>query len=103
MTNQQTGVFEGDLQGFDHPDLNGGAPLSVLMGVSGAASRGLYEDVRVAIGAQALFNDWSKNQNGPFTVDTDWVVTTPGQYLMLDTGVINIRKYSGYKLDVDLI
>ncbi len=26
-----------------------------------------------------------------------------GQYLMLDTGVINIRKYSGYKLDVDLI
>ena len=26
-----------------------------------------------------------------------------GQYLILDTGVINIRKYSGYKLDVDLI
>ena len=25
-----------------------------------------------------------------------------GQYLILDTGVINIRKYSGYKLDVDL-
>ncbi len=26
-----------------------------------------------------------------------------GQYLILDAGVINIRKYSGYKLDVDLI
>ena len=26
-----------------------------------------------------------------------------GQYLILDCGVINIRKYSGYKLDVDLI
>ena len=26
-----------------------------------------------------------------------------GQYLIMDTGVINIRKYSGYKLDVDLI
>jgi hypothetical protein len=26
-----------------------------------------------------------------------------GQYLLLDSGVINIRKYSGYKLDVDLI
>ncbi len=26
-----------------------------------------------------------------------------GQYLILDTGVINIRKYSGYKLAVDLI
>jgi hypothetical protein len=26
-----------------------------------------------------------------------------GQYLILDSGVINIRKYSGYKLEVDLI
>ena len=26
-----------------------------------------------------------------------------GQYLILDSGVINMRKYSGYKLDVDLI
>jgi hypothetical protein len=26
-----------------------------------------------------------------------------GQYLIMDTGVINIRKYSGYKLDIDLI
>jgi len=26
-----------------------------------------------------------------------------GQYLIMDSGVINIRKYSGYKLDVDLI
>jgi len=25
-----------------------------------------------------------------------------GQYLMLDSGVLNIRKYSGYKLDVEL-
>lgn len=85
MTNQQTGVFDGDLQGFDHPDLNGGAPFSVFTGVSGAASRGLYDSVvRPAIGAEALINDWSKNANGPFTVDTDWVVTVPGQYLMLD-------------------
>jgi len=26
-----------------------------------------------------------------------------GQYLILDTGVINIRKYGGYKLEVDLL
>jgi hypothetical protein len=26
-----------------------------------------------------------------------------GQYLIMDSGVINIRKYSGYKLDIDLI
>ena len=26
-----------------------------------------------------------------------------GQYLIMDSGVINIRKYSGYKVDIDLI
>jgi len=31
------------------------------------------------------------------------LVGIKGQYLILDSGVINIRKYSGYKLDVDLI
>ncbi len=32
MTNQQTGLFSDDLQGFDYPDLNGGSPLDVLGG-----------------------------------------------------------------------
>ena len=86
ITNQKVGVFEGDLQGFDHPDLNGGAPTSVFDGVVGAAGRGAYEGVRNAIGAGSVINDWSKNQTDNFTVDTDWVVTTPGQYLMLNLG-----------------
>ena len=101
MTNQQLGVFDGDFQGFDHPDLNGGAPLTALA-LGGApnqvappggyappdgskvAGRGRYEQVRNVVGAEALINDWSQNQNGPFSVDTDWVVTVPGQYLMTD-------------------
>jgi hypothetical protein len=29
-----------------------------------------------------VINDWSGAVNDLFTVDTDWVVTTPGQYLM---------------------
>ncbi|MBA6414276.1 hypothetical protein H2508_14265 [Parahaliea sp. F7430] len=84
MTNQEQGVFAGDLQGFDHPDLNGGAPLSFMGGTANAASRGLYEGVRTAIGAEQVINDWSANDSGAFSVDTDWVVTVPGQYLMLD-------------------
>lgn len=82
ITNQRVGINEGDLQGFDHPDLNGGAPTSVLLGVEGAAAVGSYEAVREALGAQSVINDWSANQSDLFTVDTDWVITTPGQYLM---------------------
>jgi hypothetical protein len=36
MTNQQTGVFDGDLCGFDHPDLNGGSP-DATCGATGAS------------------------------------------------------------------
>jgi hypothetical protein len=82
MTNQTVGIFEGDLQGFDHPDLNGGAPFSVIDGVDGAAGRDKYEDVRAAIGADRVINDWSENLKASFSVDTDWIITTPGQYLM---------------------
>jgi hypothetical protein len=82
ITNQQRGINEGDLQGFDHPDLNGGAPTSVIIGVGGVGQRGSYNPLRVALGASAVINDWSANTTADFTVDTDWVVTTPGQYLM---------------------
>ena len=32
ITNQRQGINEGDLQGFDHPNLNGGAPTSFIGG-----------------------------------------------------------------------
>lgn len=84
ITNQQVGVNEGDLQGFDHPDLNGGAPFSDLSNFPGdIADVGEYEDLRSVLGAAEVINDWSANTGGGlFTVNTDWVITTPGQYVM---------------------
>ncbi|QFU76701.1 hypothetical protein EY643_14140 [Halioglobus maricola] len=76
MTNQEKGIFSADLTGFDYPDLNGGVPTD-------PASRGKYNELRGILGAEALINDWSANSAGDFTVDTDWVITYPGQYAML--------------------
>lgn len=87
ITNQESGVFSGDLQGFDFPDLNGGAPYSFLALGGQGAERGKFEGLRTAIGGTAIINDWSANQNeSGFTVGTDWVITAPGQYTMLDLG-----------------
>ena len=82
ITNQEFGVFDGDMQGFDFPDLNGGAPLSALNGIGG--KRGKYEEIRDAIGGASVINDWSTNTGPGFEVSTDWVITFPGQYTMLD-------------------
>ena len=83
MTNQQTGYFLCDFQGFDYPDLNGGSPLDPDIS---AFTRNKYVDLRAILGAEELINDWSKNTVEALgaTVDTDWVVTIPGQYVMLD-------------------
>ena len=77
MSNQQV-LLAGtnDALGYLFPDLNGGSPV--------IGNRGLFEDVRVALGAPNVMNDWSSRDNGSFTVATDWVVTMPGQYLMVD-------------------
>lgn len=109
ITNQQVGINEGDLQGFDHPDLNGGAPTSSsasanFLNVPGVAQRGRYNGVRNALGASAVINDWSAAvQEGDFafTVDTDWVVTTPGQYLMLNLAAY-IDGLEGVVLEEDI-
>ena len=83
MTNQKFGLFEGDLQGFDYPDLNGGAVFSAVVdGDTTVGQRGKYEELRNAIGGTEVINDWSENTTDMFTVDTDWIVTTPGQYNM---------------------
>jgi hypothetical protein len=47
-----------------------------------AAETGAYRDLRTALGASKIINDWSANDTDLFDVNTDWVVTTPGQYLM---------------------
>jgi len=86
MTNQQTGIFSEDFQGFDYPDLNGGSPLDATNAVG--FSRGKFRDLRQILASTGLINDWSENTVEALgaTVDTDWVVTFPGQYTMLDLG-----------------
>lgn len=74
MSNQEFGLLSGDLQGFDYPDLNGGSPLD--------APRGRYEAIRTQLGFDSVINDWSANDD--LNVGTDWVITVPGQYAMLN-------------------
>lgn len=74
ITNQQSGLFSADLLGFDYPDLNGGVPVT--------GERGLFEDLRGLLGSSSVINDWSANAD--LNVGTDWVITFPGQYTMLN-------------------
>ena len=75
MSNQQRGLANGDVTGFDFPDLDGGA--------GNGAIRGLFDaTIRADLGAAAIINNWSNNPAN--NVTTDWVVTLPGQYLMVD-------------------
>lgn len=70
-----------DLQGYDYPDLNGGAPLSAS---TVGADIGEYDAIRALLGGRVAINEWSKNVQADVTVNTDWVITVPGQYTMLD-------------------
>lgn len=87
ITNQQFGLGSGDLQGFDYPDLDGGAPGYTDTDTdptttSVGAVRGKYNELRAALGGVSVINDWSANED--LNVGTDWVITVPGQYTMLD-------------------
>lgn len=74
VTNQQFGLFSADLLGFDYPDLNGGIPEE--------GDRGQFATLRSILGGASVINDWSANAD--LNVGTDWVITFPGQYTMLD-------------------
>jgi hypothetical protein len=78
ITNQQFGYLSGDLNGFDFPDLDGGSPTGAI------AERGRFELLRASdvLGVGVLINEWTANSaNG---AALDWVVTMPGQYVMLN-------------------
>lgn len=89
ITNQQFGLFSGDLTGFDYPDLNGGWV---------DVDRGKFNDLRDAFGSASVINDWSANAD--LNVGTDWVITFPGQYTML-----NLPHYFGslFNEDIDCV
>jgi len=75
ITNQEFGIASNDPQGFDYPDLDGGAPTN-------GADRGKYNELRAVLGGVSVINDWSANAD--LNVGTDWVITVPGQYTMID-------------------
>tara|TARA_R110001599_G_scaffold145321_1_gene327631 strand:- start:87665 stop:89260 length:1596 start_codon:yes stop_codon:yes gene_type:complete len=77
MSNQEINVV-GSLDGYGYlfPDLNGGSPVDPLN------PRDRFTFVREALGANTIINDWSVA--AARNVSTDWVVTLPGQYVMLD-------------------
>jgi hypothetical protein len=83
MTNQETGLFSGDVQGFDYPDLDGG-PVIGSIGTGDYSLRGVYNSLRDGdvLGVASVLNDWSVA--AARNVSTDWVVTMPGQYTMID-------------------
>ncbi|MBE9540552.1 MAG: hypothetical protein IMF06_15825, partial [Proteobacteria bacterium] len=78
MTNQEIIILGvPDAYSFLFPDMDGGSPLDT--------ARGSYDGIiRAAdgLGALSVINDWSVASAR--NVSTDWVVTLPGQYLMLD-------------------
>jgi hypothetical protein len=81
MSNQEvlvTGTV--DYFSFLYPDLDGGSPAA-----NATTGRGSYNAVRTALGADTVLNDWSTNPVN--AVSTDWVITMPGQYLMLNLPV----------------
>jgi hypothetical protein len=106
ITNQQllgffNGVFRYDPFNFELPNLMQGSYINsqgryaAHNGLEGGASISsmdpfgqLYNDLRVALGATSIINDWSADSatQGDRTVtsQTDWVVTLPGQYNMTD-------------------
>lgn len=86
MTNQEFGYLSGDLDGFDFPDLDGGSPVRRVDNDLARGKFNLLRDPSV-LGVGELFNEWTANPSNGAALD--WVVTLPGQYLMLHrTGYI---------------
>lgn len=87
MSNQEPVVIgEADAYGYLFPDMDGGSPVDT--------PRGRFEDVRASLGVEAIVNDWSVA--AARNVSTDWVVTLPGQYTMLD-----LAQYTSSLFDED--
>ena len=58
-----------------------GAGVSVTVTPTMAETE-LYNDLRKALDAEKIVNEWASIETDAATVATDWVVTLPGQYVM---------------------
>jgi hypothetical protein len=75
MSNQEEVIVGStDAFGYYFPDLDGGSPIDT--------PRDKFTEVRAALGATSVINDWSVASAR--NVATNWVITLPGQYIMLD-------------------
>ena len=89
MTNQQQlrfgldGLLEYDALNFELPNLAQGA-LDGLRSNAAIASGDMFQDLRDALNATSVVNDWASFETADASVATDWVVTLPGQYAMTD-------------------
>jgi hypothetical protein len=92
LTNQQplsfttAGALTYDPLNFELPNLAYGAWVSNTSGRSAASSitnGSMFDDLRAALDAGALINDWAAFEAADgSSVATDWVITLPGQYAM---------------------
>jgi hypothetical protein len=92
MTNQQplsfttAGALTYDPLNFELPNLAYGAWVSTTTGRSGASAitnGSMFDELRDALDADALINDWAAFEAADgSSVATDWVITLPGQYAM---------------------
>jgi len=89
MTNQQQlrfgldGLLQYDALNFELPNLAQGA-LDATRSNAAIASGDMFQDLRDALNATAVVNDWASFETADASVATDWVVTLPGQYAMTD-------------------
>ena len=89
MTNQQQlrfgldGLLQYDALNFELPNLAQGA-LDSDRSEAAIASGDMFQDLRDALNAASVVNDWASFETAGASVATDWVVTLPGQYAMTD-------------------
>ena len=90
MTNQQAlsfgtdGLLNFDALNFELPNLNQGALTETGANNRAAnlSATSLYDNLRSALDADKIINEWASIETDAATVATDWVVTLPGQYVM---------------------
>jgi len=92
MTNQvplsfgSNGKLQYDPLNFELPNLAYGAWARGKAGggttTEPAADNFMFDNLRAALDAEAVVNDWAAFDTDSGSVATDWVVTLPGQYVM---------------------
>jgi len=95
MTNQQPlsfgtdGYLDFDPLNFELPNLAYGGYASSVTARSDAMATALtdgsmWDNLADALDADSIMNDWAAFETADGTVNADWVVTLPGQYVMVD-------------------